>query len=346
MSSASSVVGRVSYIDALRGFAILLVVLGHAIQYSVVDYDAQPVFRLIYAFHMPLFMFISGFVYHHDSRNPWPFLRKKLQFLVLPFFSWLLVSFLWFHTINAHNAIEFLLGVFKSPDAGGLWFLWVLFLIYIVMAFSQAVAPGRAITVALGFYIILNLIVLKVPSANVLGLGLLCWHLLFFLLGHAWAQRLPRNVPSLGLAVISALIFVIFMSIWQRNGNNVLEGYFSNLPHIAQAILVRGYNYVTALSAIIALMGFFRIITEEFGESLTKLRFLGSVTLEIYATHIYFLSAVILLTAQYSLGLLPRVILVFSGALIGALYFQKVIKKIPVLALLMFGRYMPKVGLR
>jgi hypothetical protein len=76
------------------------------------------------------------------------------------------------------------------------------------------------------------------------------------------------------------------------------------------------------------------------------LRFLGSVTLEIYATHIYFLSAVILLTAQYSLGLLPRVILVFSGALIGALYFQKVIKKIPVLALLMFGRYMPKVGLR
>lgn len=113
-------------------------------------------------------------------------------------------------------------------------------------------------------------------------------------LGHAWAQRLPRNVPSLGLAVI----------------------------------------------------GFFRIIIEEFGANLTKLRFLGSVTLEIYATHIYFLSAALLLIAQYSLGLLPRVILVFSGALIGALYFQKVIKKIPVLALLMFGRYMPKVVLR
>lgn len=136
MSATSNPVGRISYIDALRGFAIVLVVLGHAIQYSVVNFDDQPIFRLIYAFHMPLFMFISGFVYHHEERNPWLFLRKKLRFLVLPFVSWLLVSLLWFHTVNAHNAIEFLLGILKSPDAGGLWFLWVLFLIYVVMAFS------------------------------------------------------------------------------------------------------------------------------------------------------------------------------------------------------------------
>lgn len=49
-------------LDVLKGFAIFLVVMGHAIQYNQVDFDTNPVFRFIYSFHMPLFMFVSGFI--------------------------------------------------------------------------------------------------------------------------------------------------------------------------------------------------------------------------------------------------------------------------------------------
>ena len=339
MSSTSNPMGRIPYIDALRGFAIVLVVLGHTIQYSAKNFDDLPLFRIIYAFHMPLFMFISGFVYHHEARNPWPFLRKKFLTLVLPFLSWLLISFLWFNPITASHAVEFLVGVIKSPDAGGLWFLWVLFLINVVMAFSQAIAPGRAALGALCFFVAMNALVVAAPSANVLGLGLLCWHLLFFLIGHVWAQKLPGSAPSITVSVISALTFAVLVTIWQRSGNNIIEGYFLHLPHIALAILLRGNNYATALCAIVALMGFFRVIAEEFGANFTKLRFLGSITLEIYATHIYFLSAALWLTSLYSISLLPQTILAFGGALVGALFLQASIKKIPALALLMFGRH-------
>lgn len=51
---------RISYIDQLKGIAILLVVLGHVIGYN--NCENSFLWRFIYSFHMPLFMFISGYV--------------------------------------------------------------------------------------------------------------------------------------------------------------------------------------------------------------------------------------------------------------------------------------------
>ncbi|ROT03695.1 hypothetical protein ED388_12660 [Muribaculaceae bacterium Isolate-007 (NCI)] len=49
------------YIDCLKGFAIFLVVLGHVVQnYNLMD---SWIFRIIYSFHMPLFMFMSGYCF-------------------------------------------------------------------------------------------------------------------------------------------------------------------------------------------------------------------------------------------------------------------------------------------
>jgi fucose 4-O-acetylase-like acetyltransferase len=53
---------RIAYIDFLKGFTILLVILGHCIEFNDTDYWNNIVFRYIYSFHMPLFMFLSGYV--------------------------------------------------------------------------------------------------------------------------------------------------------------------------------------------------------------------------------------------------------------------------------------------
>lgn len=51
---------RIAYIDSIKGFAILLVVMGHTfhdfkgINMAFIDF--------IYAFHMPLFFIISGYL--------------------------------------------------------------------------------------------------------------------------------------------------------------------------------------------------------------------------------------------------------------------------------------------
>lgn len=60
---------RVEYIDAMRGFAILTVVIGHLIQRNIDNGTSHPLFDLIYSFHMPFFFFICGCAQWLSRRN-------------------------------------------------------------------------------------------------------------------------------------------------------------------------------------------------------------------------------------------------------------------------------------
>lgn len=68
---------RIQWIDALKGFAILLVVFAHvAERYYKFDLvpTATPVFQtiynVIYSFHMPRFFMISGFLFQLSYMTP------------------------------------------------------------------------------------------------------------------------------------------------------------------------------------------------------------------------------------------------------------------------------------
>lgn len=87
-----------AYIDAMKGFAILLVVIGHAIAWSFRNFDSVGAqdnswtvlfyWRLIYSFHMPLFFMISGFLFPKRSINlaeVVKVLNRKAKTLVLPY---------------------------------------------------------------------------------------------------------------------------------------------------------------------------------------------------------------------------------------------------------------------
>lgn len=53
---------RILYLDYIKAFAIILVIIGHVLQYMIwpSDFDEHYIWNFIYSFHMPLFMFISG----------------------------------------------------------------------------------------------------------------------------------------------------------------------------------------------------------------------------------------------------------------------------------------------
>ena len=88
---------RIKAFDFLKLFAIFLVIWGHAIQYFLSsDYSNELVYRIIYSFHMPLFMMISGyFSVSSMSLSIGQFLKKKIVQLLLPVISWGLVLWIW-----------------------------------------------------------------------------------------------------------------------------------------------------------------------------------------------------------------------------------------------------------
>ncbi|MCM1309923.1 MAG: acyltransferase family protein [Bacteroides sp.] len=77
---------RIAIFDVLKFFAIFLVVWGHCIQYfQSEEHYNQLVYRVIYSFHMPLFMALVGFFATSLSNLPLnKIIQKKFIQLILP----------------------------------------------------------------------------------------------------------------------------------------------------------------------------------------------------------------------------------------------------------------------
>jgi fucose 4-O-acetylase-like acetyltransferase len=73
---------RIAWIDVARGIGILLVVLGHL--------ESGLSSRIIYAFHMPFFFFLSGYV-HKIQSDYGDFFRKRCINLLVPYITFLIV---------------------------------------------------------------------------------------------------------------------------------------------------------------------------------------------------------------------------------------------------------------
>jgi fucose 4-O-acetylase-like acetyltransferase len=122
---------RVDWLDVGKGLGILLVMLGHA------DIPA-PIKTYIYTFHMPLFFFLSGYLFTHKKfPNVRAFLSKRTKSLILPYLCFSIVSYIWFVLLfnfgqvdYQHNLFIPLLGSliatrksFWTVQSGPLWFV-------------------------------------------------------------------------------------------------------------------------------------------------------------------------------------------------------------------------------
>lgn len=89
-----TVAGRDKSLDALKLFAIFLVLLGHCIQHLLTSEPwSEPMYRAIYSFHMPLFMLLVGyFAKGLLGLSLKEVILKKFQQLLLPAISFSLLS--------------------------------------------------------------------------------------------------------------------------------------------------------------------------------------------------------------------------------------------------------------
>lgn len=129
---------RIEYLDAIKGFAIILMVMGHVIAWNYADYREiciynfnQPInvktggviWQLIYSFHMPLFFMISGFLLYkaYNWIDFVPFLKKKISRLLLPWICTFGISYF----VRGSMGYWFLLCLFQLSIMG---FLMIIFM--------------------------------------------------------------------------------------------------------------------------------------------------------------------------------------------------------------------------
>jgi len=220
---------RQADIDAVKGFAILLVVFGHLVA-RVGPQDEhwyEPARRAVYAFHMPLFLYLSGLVAVYSGsvlrpRAQWGgIVRARARRLLLPFFGiglLIVTAKVVFRSVmvvdNAPSG--FLAGlcdlVWHTADSPALS-VWYLLVLFVVSCASMAWLNGRAARLPALLGLLLLFYVLPLPDyayADRIGT-----YAVFFGFGLAagfggarWEAWMDRHWPAL-LAVLLVCLGVI-----------------------------------------------------------------------------------------------------------------------------------------
>lgn len=152
---------RMAFFDYLKMFAMFMVLWGHAIQHlQTGDVWGNTMHKIIYTFHLPLFMMIAGyFSISSMNLNIWDFLKKKGCQLLLPCITWCLILYviIWLMNTALNTSISYdPFFVFFQH----FWFLKSLFICYVISYI------GSRITNKLPCYIIFTIILAHISTTH------------------------------------------------------------------------------------------------------------------------------------------------------------------------------------
>lgn len=310
MSGVAQSRKRVDWADYAKGIGIFLVVLGHVLRglsddgllgnanwVGVAD-------NWIYAFHMPLFFFLSGlFASRSIDNSPSTFLAKRLRSIAYPYAVWILIT----GTIRtavysgADSTLEFLKSywqiVYEPYDI--YWFLYALFVIGVVYYLLRrlGLSTVAAAVVFLAAYLAVSLGGITVPWRP--GHYLFLYGI-YFAAGTLFTElRVSTTLESLS-GIVKILVGVLCVGlVWYLAFNELLV---AGTPVL--------YAAAAGIAAVILLSQYFeRIATADF------VRRWGTLSLQIYVAHTIVGAAVRLALVQA--GVDSPALHILAGVLLG-----------------------------
>ena len=351
---------RLSWLDALRGFTMILVVAYHVAQVSFHETEkTSAALPFLVLMRMPLFFFVSGFLAYKASftwtiPNALKLTWKKLKVQVIPalVFMGLFVIFKMKGDI-ADNFMRLL----ASPTKGGYWFTWVLlqmFIIYYVCCYvGKSLSPRKGVLLFAGWaasvFAYETLYLPKVFTYHedtffaYSSLVQTIRYMQFFLLGNIvrryWHQAERLFDTSWFFPFVVTLAVVCCADIFQLH---TLKKVWVNLPR------------TTAMYALLLIVVmFFRHYQGWFEEGKRTGRFLsfiGTRTLDIYLLHFLLLPKMPQVGAWLNANqpnFLLSIVLSVSVALVViafCLLASQLLRVSPFLQLYLFGKRQTKTA--
>lgn len=311
---------RDALIDALKFFAIALVVLGHVLSLPRFLHVAGPVYYALAAFEMPLFAALSGFVlFGREGASPVRFLWKKFLVLMVPYFSWTLIRMV----------------VERTPPSQWTWYLYVLFLFYFLFAAIRALSK-RDIALVVAALAVAALFV--VPGGD-LFVRLNIQRLFpYFIGGYLWAKHRPQlaRVQGVAVAVVSGVAFALL--VWFDYNGSTQPPHWYTMP-LREAVATRPIPVIYFLGAVsIYLLAISGVVCSWASFSLLPQRLLrvlavpGRASLGIYVVHSWLLA--------FPLGVgVGGVVLTWGFVVAGSWLATLAIQRVPVARELLLGQW-------
>jgi acyltransferase len=279
---------RTAWIDIARGIGIIFVIYGHTLGAAGFRY-------LIYAFHMPLFFFLSGLVFHNRENEKYKdSLKKDIRRILVPYFIFAIVSLiLWWINLDSnsqtvHSLTKQVIGIFYGNASKGylginiaLWFLPCLFLVKQIFWFL-AKLKRNALIFSLFMFSIVGFISSTFLSNIRLPFGLesALTGIVFFGAGYLW-NSLPEKIGTiLNKYVLFLIVVFIFVTIYFADLN--FQAYGLQIDIRLNRLNNYFYFYLAAFSGILA-----TILISKFINRNKILEYLGQKTMVLFIWHYY-----------------------------------------------------------
>lgn len=284
---------RITYLDTARSVAILLVLLGHSLQY-IGPADAfwtNRVWLFIYSFHMPLFMVISGYFFGHSLIKPFPIvLKDKILQLLLPCLSWSVLFVLLYtgaclvlyHTLHLPPLFS---------ELCRFWYLKALFSIFFIAFLAR-----KIISYDWAACLISIVLVSLIPKMNVFNVSTMYP---FFWVGyflHKYHDSFIRFSGRIGLSCVG--LFILMFPYWNA-------GKMMYVSHILLVDVNRGgvnwdnlsvalFRFLIGAAGSVAVLALFQWVERRYSTSRISClcNTVGRETLGIYLIQVWMLETV------------------------------------------------------
>ena len=279
---------RISWIDYLKVFACILVVLGHLIQslqksnFDNFENITSFINWFIYLFHMPLFFVASGYLYELKKKDfslkqYKGFIFKKIINLGVPYLTfyllYVLINIMFASSVNSPKGINEIIGIVNNPMPP-YWFLYALLSIFIFIPLLEKLLKNKKNLI---FIVLVCLKVLSVfIDTNIYLIDSFFENAVYFYLGSVlkvWFEK-KRNINtnnSILYSILAIFIYIIVSIVFYLNSDKI--GYnLSEITKIAFAIV-----------AVLICINIFRKIKTNF-----IFENLKNYTFQIYLLHTIF----------------------------------------------------------
>ena len=290
---------RLIWADSLKGVLILLVLLGHAIQYTIGEACyTNHLWNMIYSFHMPAFMAVSGFLaYKVEGAGPLlSTIWRRFQQLMIPYLSWSFLIILIDGNFNVGRIQELIL----FPDKG-LWFLWVLFFIIVIFNLCGWIAEKLKVNMAfIVFMIGLPLVLFTVfCKIKLLGIQFIAYYFIFYASAYYFHKYYDKfaTVKSWLLALLGA-IWGFLAWFWQMHE---IPSFLAWIP-IPATIVQYMYRFITAFIAIYVLLVLSPQVLDTNSKWNIPMMIIGKLSLGVYSINFFVLGHIVPLMKESGLS--------------------------------------------
>ncbi len=233
---------RLTYVDQLKGFAILTVVMGHVLEGFVnanltggYTQFCLVLYNLIYSFHMPLFIMLSGITFRtayasfegDNIRYKKPRIIRQIKNTLWIYTLWSVV--LWAFKMvfdSSTNNVTSIKSLLQIPIVAmpTFWYLYILILFYVFFMFVIHSKKSLLIAAALSVISCLfqTIIMKKLPDITV---ARFFQYLIFFVIGFLWQDFVVVQIKK--VRVYIGCIGVVLLAFYLRQNMYKISGWTS-----------------------------------------------------------------------------------------------------------------------